>query len=104
MNEHSAIVWTAIVAAIATITTGVIAFFGGKNSASAQMQAAINLGFKTLTQANNAQIAELRGDIRNLEQYVHSLESALRREGISLPERPLTVTVFAPFPKDDPNG
>lgn len=102
MNEHSAVVWTACVAAIATITTGIIAFFGGKNSASAQVQAQINEGFASLNRANSEEIQQLRGELHGMQQYVYSLENALRAQGLELPKRPApAAVVFAPFPKGE---
>jgi hypothetical protein len=104
MNEHSAIVWTAVVAALATIATGIIAFFGGKNSATALIQQSINQGFSTLASANHDEIIQLRGEIQGLKQYIRSLENVLRAQGLELPEHRMVEVVFQPFPEGTTNG
>lgn len=83
----------------------------GERSADAQVQMAINDGFKTLTATFQAeldetrqelmsartQITDLRGWIRDLIQHVESLEGLLRAAGVEVPARsriyphPLTV-------------
>lgn len=78
--------------------------------AEAQVQLAINDGFKTLTATFQAELTETRGEltearaeitdlrgwIRNLLQHVESLEELLRAAGVEIPARrvgphPLTV-------------
>lgn len=104
MNEHSATVWAALVGGFSTVMVGIIAYFGGKNNAAAVMQASINSGFKILADEQKNRNLELVGRVANLEQYVHSLENALRNAGIELPPRPPpNAVVFAPFPQGDIN-
>lgn len=86
---------------IGVMVTAVLAFFGGRNSAIAQLQTSINHGFETLNNANGHKITELEGKIRQLEQYNSTLARVLRLNGIDLPPHPEVAVVFAPFPENN---
>lgn len=97
--SSTSMVWVALIGALATIVTGFLAYFGGKNSASAQLQDALNKGFQAINDARKAENAELRGRIAALEQHVFSLENILRDNGHPIPSRPRPAIVFSPFPE-----
>jgi len=99
MNEHYGMIWVGLIGAIATVIAGFLSYFGGKNSASAQLQDALNNGFRVLDEARKRENAELRGRIASLEQHVFSLENILREKGIPIPARPRPAVVFSPFPE-----
>ncbi len=98
VNENT--ITVAGFALIAAVVTAVVAYFGGRNSAIAQLQASINAGFETLNRANGKKITQLEGEIRQLKQYNNSLSQALRSSGIDLPPQHEVTVVFAPFPEN----
>lgn len=97
MQEHSTTL--AAFGLLGVVVTAIVAFFGGRNSAIAQLQTSINHGFDTLNKANGTKITELEGKIRQLEQYNNALARVLRSNGIDLPHQPEVTIVFAPFPE-----
>lgn len=89
--------FTVVTAAI----TGMIAFFGGKGSAAAQMQNSLNEGFRALSTAMQAEhneclarVKKLESELAGLRQHVASLEGILRDNGIQVPRAPLVAPIF----------
>lgn len=99
-----------IVAVITTCITAVVAFFGGKGSAAAQFQTALNTGFASLSvelrkdkDDCEARCQKLEGEIAALRQHMYSLEGILRRHGIDVPKLPPVATVFVLDSQDQAN-
>jgi hypothetical protein len=94
----------AIIGGLAAVVSTVIAFFGGRGSAQAQLQDSVNKGFAELLRLSkienvdcNHKLETLRGEINGLKQYHVSLVHALHRAGVEVPKyRPVEV-VFLPI-------
>ena len=80
--------------AVGAVVTGVSAWIVARITvkpqlvaSDAQVQAAINEGFKALTAQYEARNADLVAELRELTQHIESLEAALRRAGLDIPVR-----------------
>lgn len=101
-------VQVAIIGGFAAVASTIIAFFGGKGSATAQMQTSLNDGMKNLLALMKAEnlecekkLEQLRGEINGMQQYQLSLMNALRRAGIDVPRyRPVEV-VYLPVSQEE---
>lgn len=105
------IITTVLVGAVASIITGVIAYFGGRGASIAAVQTALNASFKELVDtlqqeraADRKRMLEIEGRCNGLEQHIVSLERILRGAGIEVPPRPLTQTVFVFDSQNDPKA
>lgn len=101
----------AMISAFAVLIVGMLSFIGGRGSVSAQLQAQLNSSFKNFTDVLNADLAGTRADLANermqrilmegrlreLQQYVESLEMFLRSKGFDVPEHMIpNMTVLPP--------
>lgn len=107
----SSTVVVAIVGGIAAMATAVVAFFGGKGSAAAQLQASLNDTARLLLEKSQAdtkrceeklaaqdrKIEQQNGEIANLQQQVLSFMEILRRAGHDVPKYRPTAVVFTPI-------
>lgn len=104
-------VLAAMISAMAVIIVGMLSFIGGRGSVSAQLQAQLNGSFKNFTDVLNADLAGTRADLANermqrilmegklreLQQYVESLEVFLRSKGFDIPAHVIpSMTVLPP--------
>lgn len=101
----------AVIGVMGSVLVALIGFFGGRGSVSAQLQGQLNASFKALTdklvkerEADEKEMASLRGEVRQLDQHIRSLEELLRRSGIEVPPRPAVATVFVLERKEAGNG
>lgn len=88
------------IVAIATAgITALIAFFGGKGNATAQLQGTLQDGVKLMIEtyqrereADQKKIEHMEGEINQLKQMIESLQTLLRANGIEIPKyRPAAV-------------
>lgn len=82
------------IVAIATAgITALVAFFGGKGNATAQLQSALTDGFKALGEMyereralDQKRIDELEGEVANLKATLEGVYRILRENGIEIPQ------------------
>lgn len=91
-------VLTLAAAGVSSLVTAFVMRRPRRVAAEAQQQATINEGFTALLKAAmesnremQLEMVQLRGELRNLDQHILSLEEELRRHGIPLPKRPLVL-------------
>ena len=99
-NDNTTLL-VALIGGIATVVTGIIAFFGGQNHREAQLTNALTQGFRDLTNelqeeraTDRKRILQLEGEVAGLQQWAQSLEKLLRDHDIPIPERRPVGTVF----------